>query len=102
MSINIDNHSFEGPYSSAAPLANKAGVYTILCQNNGNYHVMDVGESSEVKDRVENHDRKPCWTARCNSNLSVAVLYTPHLQQQGRRVIEQAIRKKYDPPCGER
>jgi hypothetical protein len=32
----------------------------------------------------------------------VAVLYTPHLQEAGRREIEQKIRDEYDPPCGKR
>jgi len=102
MSINIGNHKFEGPYPSTGLLNNRSGVYAIHCHNNGKYYLMDVGEAGRVKERVDDHDRKTCWTAECNSNLTVSVLYTPHLHQQGRRVIEQAIRRQYDPPCGER
>ena len=59
--INIGNYSFEGPYNRTDSLQNRSGIYVILGKNpNGNYHVVDVGESALVKDRIENHDRKPC------------------------------------------
>jgi hypothetical protein len=54
-----------------------------------------------VKSRVEDHDRKPCWSSNCNSTLVVAVLYTPDLDEAGRRRIEQEIRGMYNFPCGE-
>lgn len=103
MSINIAGYSFDGPYSSADYLEDRSGVYAILCKkDNGDYNLVDVGESATVKSRVENHDRKSCWSRNCNSSLSVAVLYTPYLQQSGRVEIEQKIRVQHDLPCGDR
>lgn len=102
MSLNVGNYSFEGPYTSTNSLQDRSGVYAIVCHSNGNYNLVDVGESANVRSRVEDHDRKSCWTKNCNSTLMVAVHYTPNLQQSGRRKIEQEIRDQYNPPCGER
>jgi len=103
LSIDIFQYSFEGPFTSTDRIEDRSGVYVILCnQNNGHYNVTDVGESATVKSRVENHDRRSCWGLHCNSKLVVAVLYTPNLHQTGRKQIEQEIRRKYNPPCGDR
>jgi hypothetical protein len=103
MSIKIGKYTFEGPYTSTANLEDKSGVYAILCKKNGDkYNLVDVGESATVKSRVETHDRKDCWQRSCNSALTVAVYYTPGMQQRGRMTVEQEIRDQYDPPCGNR
>lgn len=103
MSMTIGGYTFEGPYTDTSKLVDKAGVYVILCKaSNGKYYVIDVGESATVKSRVDEHDRKNCWTTNCSGTLMVAVLYTPNTQQAGRREIEQELRDQYNPPCGER
>jgi hypothetical protein len=101
MSILIGRWEFEGPYRSAEILKDRSGVYTILDQRrNGEYYVVDVGESKAVKTRIESHDRANCWTRNLQGNLTVAVLYTPNLQQFDRRAIEQELRSQYTPVCG--
>lgn len=101
MSISIGRWKFEGPYPSVASLKERSGVYAILDQRrDGNYYVIDVGESKAVKTRVESHDRANCWARNQQGNLTVAVLYTPHLQQVGRIAIEQELRTQYTPVCG--
>jgi hypothetical protein len=103
MSINIGRWTFEGPYKDTSNLQDRSGVYVILClRANQKYFVIDVGESAQVKTRVENHDRKDCWSRNCSGKLYVAVLYTPNFQQPGRAAIEQEIRQQYSPPCGQR
>ncbi len=102
MSLTVGKYTFEGPYKSTDNLKDRSGVYAIVCHSNDKYNLVDVGESAQVKSRVEDHDRKPCWTKNCNSTLKVAVYYTPNLQQSGRREIEQEIRDEYNPPCGEK
>ena len=99
MSITISNYTFEGPYGDTTYLKDASGVYAILCRNNGEYHPIDVGESETVKSRVDNHDRKSCWTRNCSGTLSVAVLYA---HDGLRQIIEQILRKTYHLPCGER
>ncbi len=105
MSITIGRWTFEGPYALTETwrLEDRSGVYVVLCPTQQNcYRVIDVGESAQVKARVETHDRKDCWQRNCGVTLYVAVLYTPNLQQPGRSAIEQEIRREYSPPCGER
>ncbi len=102
MTIKIGRYSFEGPYTSVDRLEDRSGVYSILCQQAQEYHVIDIGESSEVKTRVENHDREECWKQSCSGTLAVSVLYTPRKQRSGRMEIEQELRNEYNPPCGER
>lgn len=101
MSFTLCGYSFEGPFSSTTSLENRSGVYLVLKDNKAivKSDVLDVGESAEVKNRVENHDRKDCWTRKA-STYYYAVHYTPNAQQSGRKEIEQELRKEIDPPCG--
>jgi hypothetical protein len=103
MSITIVRYRFDGPYSSTESLQDRSGVYVILdYREDRRYYIIDVGESAQVKTRVETHDRRDCWQRHCRGTMYVAVLYTPNLQQPGRSKIEQEIRQQYNPPCGER
>jgi hypothetical protein len=89
MSITTGKFSFEGPYRSTEMLQDRSGVYVILDKRaDGHYYVLDVGESAQVKTRVETHDREDCWERHCRGILYVAVHYTPNLQQPGRSKIE--------------
>lgn len=100
MSITLAGYDFEGPFKSSGSLENRAGVYAVFCPTSDNkYKVIDVGEASEVKSRVEQHDRSSCWGRNC-SNLQYGAHYTPNTKQPGRRDIESKVRDKYDPPCG--
>lgn len=101
MSIAIGRWQFEGPYTHTSNLYDRSGVYAILDRRrDGSYYVIDVGESATVRTRIENHDRENCWLLTQQGTLAVAVLYTLHLQQVGRRAIEQEIRSLYPPACG--
>jgi len=93
-------HNFEGPYDSIGSLEDNSGVYAILCKESDKYYVKDIGESANVKTRIENHDRADCWKKNCTGKLYVAVLYTPNKQSAGRMLIEQELRAEYDPVCG--
>jgi len=98
MSIKIGNYNFDGPYGSTNSLENKSGVYVILdCNSNDSCKVIDIGESKEVKDRVENHDREGCWTRNVSNTRKYAVKYC---SESDRMQIEQELRKQYNPPCG--
>lgn len=102
MALAIGRYNFDGIFSSTGSLQERSGIYAIVDEWDSKYHVIDVGESSSVKTRVENHDRKDCWKRNAKGKLRVVALYTPYLQQTGRRAIEQEIRLYYRPICGER
>ncbi|MEM7165138.1 MAG: hypothetical protein AAF581_06710 [Planctomycetota bacterium] len=101
MSIEICNHSFEGPYTDTSDLKEQGGVYVILDKrSNAKWTVIDVGQSSGVKSRVDSHDRKDCWTRNQRGTLGVAVMYTPGWSEQQREALERKIREAYTPMCG--
>jgi hypothetical protein len=63
MAMKIGGYSFEGPYSFTSSLREQGGIYVVLTgtgQRNAP-KVLDIGEASGVKSRVEGHDRKDCW-----------------------------------------
>ena len=95
-------YTFEGPYVNTISLEDRSGVYLIVCSSGDKDILIDIGESANVKTRVENHDRKTCWQVNCKNTLRVAVFYTPGVQQSGRMEVEQDIRKNYRFPCGKR
>jgi len=102
MSINIGNYSFEGPFSNPSSLSNKSGVYAVLTRatTNDKYSVVDIGESGEVRDRVSDHNRAPCW----NRNKKAAGLaYTAYYCNESTRMkVEAELRGAYKPSCGDR
>lgn len=102
MSITISDYSFDGPFTSPSRLLDRAGVYVILTRspNASSYQVVDVGESAQVKSRIESHDRTTCWTRNSQGEMSVAVLYTPNAHQSQRMQIEQSLRDQFRPVCG--
>lgn len=94
-------YTFNGPYAFTEDLEDKSGVYAIVDHRlDDTYHLLDVGESHNVKTRVEQHDRKPCWQRHKEGRVVVAAYYTPNAQQPGRKAIEQDIRANYLVPCG--
>lgn len=91
----------ERPYLHTSNLHDRSGVYAVIDKRrDGINYVIDVGESANVKTRFETHDRADCWARNQYGTLTVAVLYTPHLQQAERRAIEQEIRSLLPPACG--
>ena len=100
MTITIAGYTFGGPYSSPSVLYSEPGVYVILCKTNDSYKVLDVGESGNMKERVENHDRKDCWKKNCKSTIVYAEM--KEADEDRRKKIEKTIRNKTDPPCGEK
>jgi hypothetical protein len=100
MGINIGRYNFSGPFGSTDVLEDRSGIYAILTGGNPQYHVIDIGESANVKSRIEGHDRKDCWRRNAAGTVKVAVLYTPNGQQSGRIAIEQELRSQFNPVCG--
>jgi hypothetical protein len=93
MAIKIAGKLFDGPFDNTRFLKNQSGVYAIL---DNNYNVVDAGESQDVKKRIENHDRKSCWSRHNGTN--VAVYYISG--SLARLTLESLVRQTYNPPCG--
>lgn len=93
-------YTCDGPFGESSELENRSGVYIILRREPRYYFIVDVGESARVRDRVESHDRIPCW--RRQGFTHFAVYYTPNFGKARRMEIERDIRRKHSPPCGDR
>ena len=96
MAIQIGKYTFNGPYSRKSSLPNSSGVYAVL-KPTANLSVVDIGESAKIHDRVSNHEREGCW--KRNSGQRYAYLLA---NKQDRERIERELRRKYNPPCGDR
>lgn len=100
--IQIAGYNFEGPFLSTDPLREEAGLYVILTQTTNGWTVVDNGEASGIKSRIDTHDRAQCWKRHAVGKLGVAVLYTPGWTLSQRMALEQQIRQMYNPACGKR
>ncbi len=99
MSVTILGYEFEGPFTSTESLKNYSGVYVIHYKNNEGTHTrLDCGESSDVKDRVETHDRKNCWSKNAKGQITASAYYC---NESERMRIEREIRNDSELPCGE-
>lgn len=98
MAINLKSYPFDGPFDNTGPLHHQSGVYAILGKRptDTQYRVLDIGESQSLRERVENHDRKPCWQGH-QVPLYVAAYYC---NEATRMKVEQELRAHYQPACG--
>lgn len=99
MAMTIESYNFEGPFQHKHSLQNRSGVYAIYSNWKGSPTLLDIGESGDVYNRIKNHDRESCWHLNLYGDLEYYVLYT---DENSRYSIEQELRKKLNPPCGER
>ncbi len=97
--IVIRGYVFEGPVDSPLELRDGPGVYVILDVNEGVYSVIDVGESSAVRSRLNDHDRKVCWAQKAKGTLKVAVHYTTPEQPAWRKQLKYELGRHFIPPC---
>jgi hypothetical protein len=95
-------YQIDGTYLSPDLLEQIAGVYIIWCEYRGIWSVLDVGEATDVRARVSNHDRSTCWKQNCIGQIHYSAIYTPNIQQAGRMEIEQKIRSLEPVACGKR
>jgi len=95
-------YQFDGAYTSPDSLESLPGVYVIWCRSQeGAWHVLDVGESEDVRDRTTNHDRLSCWRANCKGTIYYSATYTPNMGKNKRLEIENEIRRRERPLCGQ-
>jgi hypothetical protein len=95
-----NSYPFEGPFTSAAGLKEKSGVYAITTLTSGDTHkVLDVGESGNVYDRVSNHDRATEWKRHEVHGIYMSAYYCA---ESTRMAIERELRTYFNPPCGSR
>lgn len=101
--ITIGEYHFEGPVYNKAALKNLPGVYAVLDDRGTNrFILLDIGESEEVRDRIENHNRESCWLLNRRGRICYAAHYMPGSTRQQRESVEQELRRQLAPACGVR
>ena len=95
MSISIGKYIFEGPYKDTDKLRDRPGIYVIICRSGGKNYIIDAGESAKIKTGIETYDIKKICPKKYPGTVTVAVYYTPNLQQSLRIDIEKEIRNYY-------
>lgn len=92
-------HHFNGPHPNANVLPGRSGVYIITQLVNGIHEVIDVGESSNIAERIPGHDRMYQWEQVALNGFHVWTLFA---NETDRMLIERAHRLAYNPVCGVR
>ncbi|MBU0458913.1 GIY-YIG nuclease family protein [Patescibacteria group bacterium] len=96
--MNIAGYPFDGPYDHNRGFTQSFGcVYALINSSN---NLIDVGETSDVNERIPNHDRKACWLRNGCPNHNLYIHKSP--DQNYRLNLENAIRQRYSPTCGVR
>ena len=75
MDSEMGNSFFTGRYAidQIDRIEDWPGLYSILCYRNGEYYMIDVGESDNVWSTVENNRRREFWERKCSGTLVVSV-----------------------------
>lgn len=94
MPITVGDYRFRGPYSRLAMLEDRPGVWAVL--DGRSVPPVAVGASEDVREAVEGHPARACWTRRCD-RPAVAVFYSPMESRRERLVRE--LRGRYELPC---
>jgi hypothetical protein len=106
VTIGIGGYPFVCIPLAQADFSDVAAIYVILCvDQDDTWTVLDVGQSGQVGNRIDDHDRKGCWERNCpNRNIWVCVYCMPSSQytKQQREQLESALRTQLSPKCGKR
>lgn len=98
--IDFAGLPFEGPLSSSA-LPDCEGIYAVIGAEDGpRCPVLDIGESENIRERVQNHDRVACWVSQ--GRYAFAVYRMPGSSKARRMSLESELRDRFNPPCGQR
>ena len=99
MGIVIGPLEFEGPYADAKLLKDEPGLYAIICESKGELELVELDESSCVKncfDAEEYTSNMRFWTETSHSNLLAAVHYTPQLSKDERRHMKMRLLEEFE------
>ncbi|GEM_PF-3595430 len=88
----VAGRSFNGPYAVTSFLENSAGVYLVVCQDNGRWRIVDCGQAERVRDHLESHRLADVWQ---RDSASFAVWYTVGPREEERMQLVREIVAKY-------
>jgi len=108
VTVTIGGLPFECVPLSSAVFDDVAAVYVILCVTEGGSwqvldvaQVLDVGQTGQLGSRLDSHERKESWLAKCpNKNVWVCVYKMPtgRFSEEDRLRLERTLRQQYIRP----
>ena len=95
--VNGRRHVFQ-----TREIKHRRGLYLVVVRVAGGYCKIYVGESEDIKDRIDNHDskKKACW--KSYGHPVFLGLYYPHsklVRQQLEQAIIRKYKSRYELPC---
>lgn len=91
--MQINNYSFSEPKNINPGFEIEAGgVYIILTYNNVKWTYIYVGQTGDLSQRVENHEKWNCWL-RNMQNGGLFISFLPVSRKNERLEIETKLRK---------
>ena len=98
MHISVTADGFSYPFEDI--YENKSGVYVVATRTDSiAWKILYVGESENVKNRLQNHEQEPCWVLNKRRELRIFVYYCDFME---RKNLETMIKIKHNPVCTER
>ncbi|MDN5205617.1 hypothetical protein QQ008_29805 [Fulvivirgaceae bacterium BMA10] len=81
-----------GPFQDLNPIQNDSGVFVVTCIKDGVPTIVDIGECKDLRQQLQNHDRRDCWLIKCrNGDMSFFVKYAGY----SRHKIDEELRNYY-------
>lgn len=101
--IKLLGYAFDGPFTLQDQLPREGGVYAAMeLRTDKLWYPLDIGQTECFADRLPNHDRIPQWRRQLNGHFGLWLLALPMAGLATRLAIEGALRRSYNPPCGQR
>jgi hypothetical protein len=96
MESQIGNSVFKSFYTidEIGRIEDCPGLYSVLCYQNGERQVIDVGESDNLRRELESKKRRQYWVQDRSGKLAVSVYYTFDMQQSDRKRIQEEVKSR--------
>lgn len=96
--MNLSGYQFTGPYNVDLSFKRDFGAVYVIVDDQPK--ILDIGQTKNINDRVQYHDRRPCWDQNKTGSLRLYV----HINssEQARIQIESYLRSRHNPVCGEK
>lgn len=100
--ILIGNYEFKGPFDSPKQIEERAGVFAVLCYHDGEYDLLEIAFSENLRQGIIDHPDQGDWHSLCQGTLLAAVFYADETgmdADQAQVLIDCIERELSDTPC---
>ncbi len=92
--ILIGRYEFEGPFDRPWDIAERKGVYAVLCLTDGLYELLDIGFSANLRASLLNHPDQDDWLDAFCGSLVAAVLYSDAMTDDEATLLIDSIERE--------